>query len=119
MTFEEALAQIIPAVFSSGLFSAFLLYYIKKYIDKRASTEEKAAAKRAGIRTQRMIVEDKLHKCYSRCLFWMNEILESADCGKDAMQAEKNLKDAMAKLTEAEDEKKQLDREVIAEYEKE
>ena len=65
-----------------------------------------------GYLKRRQEVEDQLHHAYGRCIFWLNHAVTKPPPNGELAQA-------MEELTQAEEAKKKLDREILAAYEKE
>lgn len=60
----------------------------------------------------RQDVEDQLHHAYGGSIFWLSHAVTKPPANGELVQA-------MDKLTQAEEAKKKLDREILAAYEKE
>jgi hypothetical protein len=112
MTFNEVLASVFPALLGSGSLVSLMFYYLKKYIDKRISDEEKAANERAKIRARRLAAENEIRHASGRALFWMYKAIVNPP-------PDGELEKALQRLQEAEAKNKQLDQEILAKYEKE
>ena len=73
---------------------------------------EEEAARRLAHRKRRQQVEDQLHHAYGRCIFWLNHAVTKPPPNGE-------LAEAMGNIQKAEEAKKKLDREILAEYEAE
>jgi len=73
MTFDSVLTQIFTTLIGGGGIMGIMFYYLKRYIDKRITAEEKEASERAEIRTRRLAVEHKLRHAYGSLFFWLHK----------------------------------------------
>jgi len=112
MTFDSVLTQIFTTLIGGGGIMGIMFYYLKRYIDKRITAEEKEASERAEIRTRRLTVEHKLRHAYGRVFFWMHKAITKPPHNGE-------LEEAMRLLQDAEAENKALDQEIISKFEKE
>lgn len=104
----EVAAVIFTSLLGSGGLIGVASYAIKRYIDKRMEKEAEENRRRQEAKTRRMAVDDKLHHAYGRCLFWMQYHITKGVPPNGELNA------AFQELQEAEEEKKQLDREIIS-----
>ena len=112
MSGEEFLTATLLALAGSGGIVGLAMTYLRRYIDRRLDADEEEARRRQAHRQRRQEVEDQLHHAYGRCIFWLNHAVTKPPPNGELAQA-------MEKLTQAEEAKKQLDREILAAYEKE
>jgi len=112
MTFDSVLTQIFTTLIGGGGIMGIMFYYLKRYIDKRITAEEKEASERAEIRTRRLAVEHKLRHAYGSLFFWLHKAVTKPPPNGE-------LEEAMRLLQDAEAENKALDQEIISKFEKE
>lgn len=111
---KEIIIAVIIAFISallggSGLVG-FTVYYIKRYIDKKLTESEKQIDEIRQYRLQKAKCDEKIQHTQGRLFFWLYKAVETGSHNGD-------LKNAFTELQEAEDEKKELEREIIAMYE--
>jgi len=109
----EVATVILTSMLGSGGLIGIATYAIKKYIDKRMEKEVEESRRRQEVKVRRMAIDDKLHHAYGRCLFWMKYHITKG------LPPNGELSEAFQELQNAEEEKKQLDREIIAWQEEE
>ena len=105
MNGEEFLAAVLVGLAGGSGITGLAMGYLRRYIDRRLEQGEQEAQRRQE-------VEDQLHHAYGRCIFWLNHAVTKPPANGELAQA-------MDKLTQAEEAKKKLDREILAAYEKE
>lgn len=109
---EEVLAAVVMALVGGSGMVGLVMHYLKRYIDSKLEAGEEEAARRLVHRKRRQQVDDQLHHAYGRCLFWLNHAVTKPPPNGE-------LAEAMENLQKAEEAKKKLDREILAEYEEE
>lgn len=112
MSIDEVLAAVVLALVGGSGVVGLAMTYLRRYIDRKLEAGEKEAARRLDHRKRRQQVEDQLHHAYGRCLFWLNHAVTKPPPNGE-------LAEAMENLQRAEEAKKNLDREILAEYEEE
>ncbi|HIQ61704.1 MAG TPA: hypothetical protein IAD31_08960 [Candidatus Enterenecus faecium] len=112
MNGEEFLAAVLVGLAGGSGVTGLAMGYLRRYIDRRLEQGEAEAQLRQEHRQRRQEVEDQLHHAYGRCIFWLNHAVTKPPANGELAQA-------MDKLTQAEEAKKKLDREILAAYEKE
>ena len=112
MSIEEVLAAVVLALVGGSGVVGLAMTYLRRYIDRKLEAGEEEAARRLERRKRRQQVEDQLHHAYGRCLFWLNHAVTKPPPNGE-------LAEAMENLQKAEEAKKNLDREILAEYEEE
>lgn len=112
MSIEEVLAAVVMALVGGSGVVGLAMTYLRRYIDRKLEAGEAEAALRLKHRKRRQQVDDQLHHAYGRCLFWLNHAVTKPPPNGE-------LAAAMEELTKAEEAKKNLDREILAEYEEE
>ena len=112
MSIEDVLAAVILALAGGSGVVGLAMTYLRRYIDRKLEAGEEEAARRLAHRKRRQQVEDQLHHAYGRCLFWLNHAVTKPPPNGE-------LAEAMENLQKAEEAKKKLDREILAEYEEE
>ena len=112
MSIEEVFAAVVLALAGGSGVVGLAMTYLRRYIDRKLEAGEEEAARRLAHRKRRQQVEDQLHHAYGRCLFWLNHAVTKPPPNGELAQA-------MEELTQAEEAKKKLDREILAAYEKE
>lgn len=109
---NDILTAVVAFLVGGGGVAGLMVYYLRRYIDKRLEDEETKAAERVEIRKKRMAVDDKLQHAYGRMFFWLHRGVVKPPPGEE-------LEEAFQALNAVEAEKKELDREIIAIYDKE
>ena len=112
MSGEEVLGAVMAALGGGSGITGLAVGYLKRYLDRRLEQGEQEAQQRQEHRQRRQEVEDQLHHAYGRCIFWLNHAVTKPPPNGELAQA-------MEELTQAEEAKKKLDREILAAYEKE
>lgn len=112
MSGGELISAILLALVGSGGILGLAMTYLRRYIDRRLDADEEEARRRLEHKRRRQQVDDQLHHAYGRCLFWLNHAVTKPPPNGE-------LAEAMSQLTRAEEAKKKLDREILAEYEEE
>ena len=112
MSIEEVFAAAVLALAGGSGVVGLAMTYLRRYIDRKLEAGEEEAARRLEHRKRRQQVEDQLHHAYGRCIFWLNHAVTKPPPNGD-------LEEAMENLQRAEEAKKNLDREILAEYEEE
>lgn len=70
--FVAACLSAVPGVVVSTLASGVVLYYIRGYIDKKLTEEEKKQEQIAGVKRERYQLEMQRRQALGRLLFWMH-----------------------------------------------
>lgn len=112
MSIEEVFAAVVLALAGGSGVVGLAMTYLRRYIDRKLEAGEEEAARRLDHRKRRQQVEDQLHHAYGRCLFWLNHAVTKPPPNGE-------LAEAMENLQKAEEAKKKLDREILADYEEE
>lgn len=103
----ELIGIIAGAVLGAGGIVGVFFYFLRRSIEKRLVLAESEAEKRKELSHERAIIEDKLCHAYSRLFFWMYKaIIDGKSNGE--------LKKAFENLETVENQKKDLDRNIIA-----
>ena len=108
---EIAIAIASALVGGSGLVG-IAVYYIKRYIDKALEADEEKEKKMRKYRIRKTECDERIQHAQGRMFFWINRAIETGSHNGE-------LKAAFEELQAAEKEKKELEREIIAEYESE
>lgn len=104
--------QLINAVISSSvsfLISGVVLYYLRKYFDKKLSVNEQKAAQRRRERQRLNVLEQRYRRAQGRLLFWMCDAIV-----KGREHANGDLEKSRVDFTEAEEELKNYEQELLA-----
>ena len=112
MSIEDVFAAAVLALAGGSGVVGLAMTYLRRYIDRKLEAGEEEAARRLEHRKRRQQVEDQLHHAYGRCIFWLNHAVTKPPPNGE-------LEEAMENLQRAEEAKKNLDREILAEYEEE
>lgn len=112
MSGEELLTAVLLALAGGSGITGLAMNYLRRYLDRRLKQGEEEEQLRQEHRQRRQEVEDQLHHAYGRCIFWLNHAVTKSPPNGELAQA-------MEELTQAEEAKKKLDREILAAYEKE
>ena len=108
--FLAGCASALPGAVVSFLLSGFVLYYIRKYIDRKLEEEESHRRKETQFRTQRSQLEQKRRRALGRLLFWLHRAVTHPPPNGE-------LEKAMGEFEAVEDELKALDQKILAEFE--
>ena len=101
------MTAVVLAVVGSGGIVGILFYFLRRYLENRLKSNEDEEKRRKNIRIRRMQIDDELHHCYGRLLFWLYRAITTNTHNGE-------LDAAFANLEEAEAKKKDLDREIIS-----
>lgn len=104
---NEAIKTMVFAVLGGSGMVGLLFFFLRLYLEKRLNEKESEEDHRKALRIRRMQIEDELHHCYGRVLFWLVRFAQTGHHNGE-------LDNAFAKLEKAEAKKKELDREIIA-----
>lgn len=107
---KEIVIALVSAFLGGSGLVGFTVYYIKKYIDKKLAENEKRAEEIRQFRLKKAKCDEKIQHAQGRMFFWLNKAVVTGEHNGD-------LEKSFAELQEAEDEKKELEREIIAMYE--
>lgn len=115
------ISGVIGAVVGGGGITGIVFYFMRRYIENKlnAKDEEKKKietkrlkdeARKKEQRIKRMRVDDELQHCEGRLFFWLHKAIVTGSHNGD-------LEEAFKAYQSAESEKKELDREIVAENE--
>lgn len=110
MSFGDVLTAIILALAGGSGFVGILFYFIRKYIEKALDEKEQENKKKREQKLRRIKVEDELAHCQGRLFFWIHKAIVTGEHNGDLDKAFKDYQ-------KAEDDRKDLDREILAENE--
>lgn len=100
---------LLTAAIGSGGAMGIFFFIFRYYIEKRLKEREEREKEQIEQKMERIRVNDKLTHCYGRLFFWMYKaIVDNKHNGE--------LKQSFEELQEAEEEKKELDRKILAEH---
>ena len=100
------------AILGGSGITGLAFFFLRRYLEKKLRAAEELDAQRMHMKKRRLQVDDELHHAYGRLLFWMHRAIVTGSHNGE-------LENAFQALEEAESKKKDLDREIIAESEKE
>lgn len=106
---RDILIAIGSALLGGSGLVGLTVYYLKRYIDRKLTEDEQRAEEIRQFRLQKAKCDERIQHAQGRMFFWINKAIETGNHNGD-------LKKAFAELQEAEDEKKELERETIAMY---
>ena len=109
MTARDFLIAVSSAAIGGSGMVGLIFYYIRHYIDKRVAASEADAKQRREMNLRRITIDDKLSHAYGRMFFWLHRAIVTGEHNGD-------LERAFTDLQAAENEKKNLDREIIAQH---
>lgn len=110
MTHSDFYSMVFGGIVGGSGIIGLAFFFLRRYIEKKLKASENEAKKRRDIKIKRMKIEDEMHHAYGRLHFWEVRAIESGTHNGE-------LKTAMNNLEIAEEKKKCLDREIIAESE--
>jgi flagellar biosynthesis/type III secretory pathway M-ring protein FliF/YscJ len=101
---------IISIAVNSGIISSIVLWFLKRYINKKLTIAEAEAAERQKVKQKRMMLDSELHHAQGRVLFWIHHaIIHNGEHNGE-------LQDSFEHLQEVEDKEKELDREILSRF---
>lgn len=100
---------ILSAIIGGSGFCGLVFFFIKGYIERRLSEREANEMKAEELRKRRRKVNDKIQHSTGRVLFWLVKAVETGEHNGDLMKSFEDLQ-------KAEEEAKELDREILAEH---
>lgn len=103
----DIVKTIVLAIIGGGGIVGLLFFFLRKYIEDRLEANEEKERKLRAIRVRRMQIEDELHHGYGRVIFWLVKAIITGEHNGE-------LEKAFKQLEMAEQKKKDLDREIIA-----
>lgn len=107
---SEIWGIVVATVVGGSGILGLIFYFFRRSIEKILNKKEEEAKKQCEIRKRRRSIEDELWHATGRLFFWLNRW---ADTGEHNGE----LENAFRKYEAAEELKKQLDRDIIAEHE--
>lgn len=108
--FWRAAAGAVPGALVSVILSGIVLYYIRRYIDKKLVNAEAKQQERLKIRKRRSEAEQRRRRAEGRLLFWMHHAIVKPPPNGE-------LEDAWEEFQNAEEAQKEIERAILAEYE--
>ena len=108
--FWGAAAGALPGALVSALISGLALHYLKRYFDKKLVKAEERQKERLKIRKRRSEAEQKRRRAEGRLLFWVHHALVKPPPNGE-------LEKAWEDFQTAEEEQKEIERSILAEYE--
>ncbi len=100
---------LITAALGSGGAMGIFFFIFRYYIEKKLKERERKETEQIEQKMERIRVNDRLTHCYGRLFFWMYKAIVDNKHNGD-------LDNAFKELQEAEEEKKELDRKILAEH---
>ena len=108
--FWRAAANAVPGALVSVILSGIVLYYIRRYIDKKLVSAEAKQQERLKIRKRRSEAEQRRRRAEGRLLFWLHHAVTKPPPNGE-------LEDAWEEFQNAEEAQKEIERAILAEYE--
>jgi flagellar biosynthesis/type III secretory pathway M-ring protein FliF/YscJ len=103
---QEIVTVVISAVVGGAGFVGLAFWFLRSYIEKRILKNEREEEKRKELSRERKKVDDELQHCEGRLFFWIHKAIVTGVHNGD-------LEAAFEAYTKAEEQKKQLDRDII------
>ena len=100
---------ILSAVIGGSGLCGIVFLFIRQYIEKRLRLRDEREKKDEELRKRRRKINDKIQHATGRLLFWIVKAIETGEHNGD-------LRSSFEELTRAEEEGKDLDREILAEH---
>lgn len=104
---SDTLKTLLGILLGTGGLFGLLVYFFRRYIERRLDKAEKDSKKRRENRVRRMQVEDEVNHCHGQMLFWLYRFVVTGERNGE-------LDNAYERLQEAEQKKKDLDRSILA-----
>ena len=108
--FWRAAGGAVPGALVSVILSGIVLYYIRRYIDKKLVSAEAKQQERLKIRKRRSEAEQRRRRAEGRLLFWIHHAIVKPPPNGE-------LEDAWEEFQNAEEAQKEIERSILAEYE--
>lgn len=102
------LGAVLGAVFGGAGLVGLVFAFVRRFIDNRLNGREAENAKRKATRLRRLTIEEEMEHATGRLLFFFHKAIVTGVHNGD-------LEEAWQKYLAAEDAKKKLDREILAE----
>ncbi|MCI1958415.1 MAG: hypothetical protein LKJ25_02175 [Clostridia bacterium] len=106
------LSVIAGIAVSSGFISSIVVWFLKRYIDKKLTAAEEEAAERQRVKQKRMKLDAELHHAQGRVLFWIHHAIVHGEHNGE-------LQSSFEHLQEVEDKEKELDRDILSRFDNE
>lgn len=98
---------ILSAIVGGGGLTGLAFSFMRRYIEKKLSASEEKRKSEIRNRVERIKINDELQHCQGRLLFWMHKAIITGEHNGD-------LENAMEMYQKAEETKRDLDRQIIA-----
>ena len=108
--FWRAAVNAVPGALVSALISGLLIHYLKRYFDKRLEGAERRQKSRLEIKRRRSEAEQRRRRAEGRLLFWLHHAVVKPPPNGELEAAWEDFQDA-------EEEQKEIERAILAEYE--
>lgn len=108
-TTSDVVQMVLSALIGGSGICGIVFLFIRHYIEKRLSVREEREKKDEELRKKRRKINDRIQHAQGRTLFWLVQAV-------DPEQENKNLIGSFQNLQTAEEEGKDLDRDILAEH---
>lgn len=108
--FWAGVTNALPGTIVSAVISGVLLVYLRKYIDDKWKKQEERRRSDLEVRKKRSVLEQERRRAAGRLFFWLHHAVVKPPANGE-------LEEAMKAYTEAEEKQKDLDRQILADYE--
>lgn len=108
--FWQGVTHALPGALVSAFISGIVLVYLRKYIDQKWQEQEQRRKSDLELRKKRSVLEQERRRAAGRLFFWLHHAIVKPPANGD-------LENAMQSYLEAEEKQKELDRQILADYE--
>ena len=105
---ELVISGLIGAVVGGSGITGLIFFFIRRYIEKSLEAREELNRHQREQKIQRLKIEDELQHWEGRLFFWIHKAIVTGEHNGD-------LEKAFKEYQEADERKKQLDRDIIFE----
>ena len=108
-TAKIILSAVATAVIGGSGICGIVFLFIKHYIQHKLDDRDKEEQKQRELQKRRRTINDRIQHATGRTLFWIVKAIETGEHNGD-------LRSSFEQLQKAEDDAKDLDREILAEH---
>lgn len=106
---NEGFKLVLSAVIGGTGITGVIFLFIKHYIERKLNERDKEEEKQRELQKRRRTINDRIQHATGRTLFWLVKAIETGQHNGD-------LRASFEALQRAEEDGKDLDREILAEH---